>query len=245
MTNDILSEIRRGLPTEGMRNEYTRKAFLMLPHLDKPRIIDVGCGRGAQTLELARLSKGYVIGLDIRQSDLDELAKMVKEAGLSDRVKTVNRSMFQMDFPDESFDIIWAEGSIWLMGFEKGLREWRRFLKARGFLVVHEMAWLRPDPPQEIYDYWKGIYPGIRTVPEHLGQIPACGYDLIGHFALPEDIWWTEYYRPLQDRIRELRTKYADHSETLAVLDREQRDIELYKKYQKWYGSAFFVMKQK
>ena len=246
MTNDIASEIRQAIPEYGSRRiEYTRKAFLMIPQLDKPHILDVGCGRGGPTLELARLSQGYVIGLDIRQSDLDELVRKVKEAGLSERVKTVNRSMFQMDFPDECFDIIWAEGSIWLMGFERGLREWRRFIKRNGFLVAHEMAWLRPDPPQEIFDYWKGIYSGIRTLPEYLERIPSFGYDIIGNFALAEDFWRSEYFGPLQSRLDELREKYSGDSAALDVLDGQQHEVDMYKKYQPWYGSAFFIMKKK
>jgi len=246
LTKDIFFEIHRDLPREGPgRNEYTRKAFRMLPVSDNPRILDVGCGPGGPTLELARLSHGQVVGLDIHQPYLDELTRKIEQAGLSDRVKAVNCSMFEMDFADESFDIIWAEGSIFIIGFERGLNEWRRFLKPNGFLVVHEMTWLRPDPPQEIFDYWKSSYPGISSVSENLERLRGCLYHLIGHFTLPEDAWWLEYYRPLEKRIRQLRVKYVDDSETLVVLDKEQREIDLYRKYHKWYGSVFFVMKKR
>ena len=246
MTDDIFFEIHQGLPREGPgRNEYTRKAFEMLPRLDNPRILDIGCGTGGPTLELARLSQGIVIGLDIHQAYLDELTKKIEWAGLSDYVEVVKCSMFDMDFAYESFDIIWAEGSIFIIGFERGLRDWGRFLKPNGFLVVHEMAWLRSDPPIEIYDYWKWVYPGIRTVPENLEQIPGCGYDLLGHFKLPEDAWWDEYYSPLERRVQDLRKKYPCDTKALVVLDKEQREINMFKKYHKWYGSAFFVMKKR
>jgi ubiquinone/menaquinone biosynthesis C-methylase UbiE len=43
-----------------------------------------------------------------------------------------------MDFPEESFDIIWAEGSKSVIGFQQGIKKWYRFLKPRGFLVVHD-----------------------------------------------------------------------------------------------------------
>jgi hypothetical protein len=107
------------------------------------------------------------------------------------------------------------------------------------------MAWLRPAPPQEIYNYWKEFYPGIKTVQENLKQIHGCGYDLIGHFTLPEDAWWVEYYAPLEKRIAQLRKKYIDDPEALAVLDNEQQEIEMFKKYHKWYGSVFFVMQKR
>jgi len=245
VTDDILFEIHQGLAQEGpVRNEYTSKAFRMLPQLDKPRMLDVGCGPGGPTLELARLSQGDVIGMDIHQPYLRELAKKVKRAGLSKRVHALNCSMFEMGFPDESFHIIWAEGAIFIIGFERGLREWRRFIKPHGFLVVHEMTWLRPDPPQEIYQYWREIYPGIGTVPENLEKICGCGYNLIGHFTLPEDAWWIEYYGPLEERIRGLGKKYVDDPEARAALEGKQREIDLFNKYRQWYGSAFFVMQR-
>ena len=245
MTGAIFLEIHQNLPREGPgRNEYTRKAFEMLPKSGNPRILDIGCGTGGPTLELARLSKGEVLGVDIHQPYLDELTKKAERAGLSDHVKAMKCSMFKMDFPDESFDIIWAEGSIFIIGFERGLKDWRRFLKPNGSLVVHEMAWLRPDPPQEIHDYLKQLYPGIKTVPENLEQITGCDYNLIGHFRLPEDAWWVEYYGPLEARIHELRKKYIGDSGALEILDKEQLEINMYKKYHAWYGSAFFAMQK-
>ena len=226
--------------------KYTRKAFQMLPKLDKPRILDIGCGSGGPTLELARLSQGEIIGIDIRQPALDRLTRKIEQAGLSDRVKAVNCSMFNMDFADASFDIIWAEGSTFIIGFERALKEWRRFLKPEGFLVVHEMTWSRPDPPQEVYNYWKGLAAsGIRTVPEYLEQIAASGYDVIGHLALPEDAFWIEYYGPLERRIKELRGEYIDDPKALAILDKEQHEIDISTKYHEWYSSAFFMMQKR
>jgi ubiquinone/menaquinone biosynthesis C-methylase UbiE len=216
----------------------------MLPKLDQPRILDIGCGPGGPTMELARLSGGFVVGLDNHQSYLDVLQRKIKKSGLSERVKAVNGSMFTLDFPEESFDIIWAEGSIYIIGFEQGLKEWRTFIKHSGFLVVHEMTWLKPNPPKEILDYWKRMYPGITTIPDNLAIIPRCGHTVLGHFPLPEDAWWEEYYHPLEERLNQLRTKYKDDPEALRILDSENEEIELYKKYSEWYGSVFYVMQK-
>ena len=223
MSKETSFEIDRD-PIRERLNPYTREAFQMLPELDKPHILDIGCGSGVPTMELARLSNGQIIGLDIEQSLLDKLARKIEEAGLSDRVKTLKCSMFDLDFPDESFDIIWAEGSIATIGFEKGLKEWRRFLKPNGFLVVHDE---------------------ITNITKKLEQIPSCGYDLLGHFTLPEDTWWTEYYGPLEKRMNEIRTKHADEPQALLKLDKEQREIDLFKANPRQYGSVFFVMQKR
>jgi len=245
MTKEKILQTDKDMLRAGL-SKYTRKAFHMLPKLDKPHILDVGCGSGVPTMELARLSNGQITGLDINQPLLDRLTRKVEKAGLSDRVKTVNCSMFDMDFPDESFDIIWAEGSTFVIGFERALKEWRRFLKPKGWLVAHEFTWSRPDTPQEVYNYWKELADsGIKTVREYLEQIPACGYDVVGYFTLPEDSWWVEYCGPLENRIQELRPKYINDSRALEVLDEEQREIDLSRKYHEWYGSAFFIMKKR
>jgi SAM-dependent methyltransferase len=244
MTEETILQTDKDMLRAGL-SIYTRKAFHMLPELDKPRILDVGCGSGVPTMELARLSNGQITGLDINQPLLDRLTRKVKKAGLSDRVKAVNCSMFDMDFPDESFDIIWAEGSTFIIGFERALKEWRRFLKPKGWLVAHEFTWSRPDTPQEVYNYWKELADsGIKTVREYLEQIPACGYDVVGYFTLPEDSWWVEYCGPLENRIQELRPRCINDSRALEVLDEEQREIDLSRKYHEWYGSAFFIMKK-
>jgi hypothetical protein len=56
-------------------------------------------------------------------------------------------SMFEIDLPDASLDVLWAEGAIFIIGFERGLAEWRRLIRPGGFMAMHEMCWLRFDPP--------------------------------------------------------------------------------------------------
>ena len=221
MTPGILYKLNKGRLRERF-TEYTRKAFQMLPKLEAPDILDIGCGTGVPTLELARLSNGQIIGLDINQSLLDELKKKIEAKGLSDRVKTVNRSLFEIDFPAESFDIVWSEGSLFVIGFEQGLKAWRRLLKPAGFLVVHD----------EIGD-----------LQEKLMQIPRCGYELVGHFVISEDEWWRKYYEPLERRIEELRVKYGDDPGTRKGLDTEQREVNMFKKDPR--GSVFLVMQKR
>jgi ubiquinone/menaquinone biosynthesis C-methylase UbiE len=221
MAEDSMAEIKDNFRER--LNRYTRKAFQMLPKLEKPRILDIGCGSGVPTIELANLSDGEIIGIDINQSLLDKLNRKIEEEGFSSRVKTVKCSLFEIDFPDESFDIIWAEGSIWTIGFEKGLKEWRRLLKPNGFLVVHDE---------------------IKTSSNKLEKISSRGYKLINHFLLPEDAWWTEYYRPLEIRVKELHMKYKNDSEAIKILKKYQNEIDMVKRNPKEHSSAFYIMQK-
>jgi ubiquinone/menaquinone biosynthesis C-methylase UbiE len=203
--------------------KYTRRAFRMLPKLDKPRILDIGCGSGVPTMELARLGQGEVIGIDIDQPALDKLTKKIREAGFSNRVQAVNCSILDMIFPDESFDIIWSEGSIFFVGFERGIQEWKRFLKPNGFMVIHDE---------------KG------NVQEKLEQISKFGYRLLGYFILSEDTWRTEYFAPLEKLIAESQTSYTDDSNTLEELNQARRELEMFKRNPECNSSVCFVMQK-
>ncbi|UCG86196.1 MAG: class I SAM-dependent methyltransferase [Gemmatimonadota bacterium] len=226
------------------RLHFSRTAYDMLPGGADRSILDMGCGNGQVTLELAAWTQGNVVGIDIDRAALIQLLRGAEERRLEDRVRVVHASMRRPGFRDESFDIVWAEGSIHVIGFEAGLRDWRRLLKPDGCLAVHEMTWLRPDPPAAIKTRWRGAFPGIRTAQEYVAQIPDCGYRLVGYFKLPEDFWWNEFYLPLERRIAELEAEHGGDRDTMLALENERRDVELYRQHSSWYGSAFYMMQR-
>ena len=134
----IFWEVHSGLPREGPGdNKSTKKAYMMLKDLPKnPCILDVGCGPGMQTIELAKLSSGRIVALDNHQPFLDDLNTSAEKEGVGNRIRTVNGDMFNLDYKNNSFNLLWSEGAIFIIGFEKGLRKWRRLLTANGYLVV-------------------------------------------------------------------------------------------------------------
>lgn len=241
---DFFFEIHKDLPREGPGDtESTRKAFRKLAGLpEKPQILDIGCGPGAQTMDLALFSEGIIHAVDTHQPFLDVLQQKIIEAGLQDRVKLHNQSMSALAFPPASFDLIWSEGAIYIMGFENGLRSWKPLLKPEGYIAVTEATWLKPDPPQEIRDFWQKAYPEMKTLEENLDVIHDCGYYLIDYFVLPETSWSDEYYKPMQERINLLRERYQHDPQKLSILDEESVEIQLYKKYSEYYGYVFYLM---
>ena len=242
---EIFFDIHKDLPRQGSgRDEYTQKAFEMIPEIKQPKILDIGCGPGIQTIKLAKITDGEIIGIDIHQPYLDQFEKNAKKHNLLNRIKAIKKSMTEMDFQEEYFDIIWAEGSIFIIGFEQGLKEFKKFIKPNGYLAVHEMAWIKNDPPKEIYDYWQKVYPAISNADKNLKIINKCGYKILGHFTLPEDAWWDLYYTPLEERLQKLKIKYKNNEEALEMIKEEELEIDLFRKYNKWYGSVFYVMQK-
>ena len=101
------------------------------------------------------------------------------------------------------------------------------------------MAWINDNPPKEIKDYWKRVYPDINTINGNISIIKKNGYKLIGYFLLPEDAWWDLYYNPLEKRLEELRIESKENSEAIEMIEETQLEIDLYRKYNHWYGSVF------
>ena len=204
-------------------NKYTIEAFQKLPKLESPRILDIGCGSGVPTMELAKLSDGEIIGIDIDQDLLDSFSRKIEREGLTNRVKAIKCSLLNIKFPDNSFDIVWAEGSITTLGVEKSLRGWNRLLKLKGFLVIHD----------EIKHFFEK---------HHI--VASCGYKLIEHFSLPEKSWWEDYYKPLEIRIKELYKKYSNDPNALEVLNTHQNEIDMVKFSPKSFQSVFCIMQK-
>jgi ubiquinone/menaquinone biosynthesis C-methylase UbiE len=242
---DIFFEIHKDLPREGPGdNISTRKAYLFLKDLpSEPLILDIGCGPGMQTIELAKISHGKIIAIDTYQTFLDELNIKAKKEGLKNKIKTINKSMFALDFNQNEFDIIWSEGAVYIYGFEKALKDWKKYLKEKGYFVVSEASWIKNNPPTEIKDFWEDAYPDIKTIRENEDIIQKARYNLISYFILPEKSWWENYYIPMEKHVKELRKKYQGNKDIEEQLDEELKEIEMYKKYSDYYGYVFYIMK--
>ena len=149
--------------------------------------------------------------------------------------------MKALDFPDGTFDIVWSEGAIYIMGFAEGLRAWKRLLKPNGAIAVTELSWLGSNIPDEAKRFWDEGYPAITDVDSNLRTMESAGYSLISHFVLPEHAWWDHYYAPLETRIQVLKSKYKDSDEAIEFLDDEQKAIDLYRKSSASYGYVFYI----
>ncbi len=242
----LFLEIHRDMRRQGPGDrESTRRALALLPALaETDEILDIGCGPGAQTLRLAELCPATITALDTQRQYLVQLGTELQRLGLEDRVRVVEGDMEQLDFSPASFDLIWAEGAIYIIGFERGLREWQTLLRSRGCVAVTELTWFRPDPPAELRKFWSEGYPAMQDTDANLAVIRAAGYQPLGHFRLPETAWWDEYYRPLEKRLGAVERRYQHSKVAMDVIAMERLEIEMFRKYSAYYGYAFYVMQR-
>ena len=239
---ELFESLPRGGPGD---SASTRRAFNAIPKLpEQPHILDIGCGHGMQTIELAKLSKGTIIALDNHQAFLNQLIEKAKENALLDHIVVKNQSMLEMEFAEKTFDIIWSEGALYFLGFQNGLRKCHQLLKNDGFLAVTEIVYLLNNPPAALVQYFKQEYPDIKPVKENINLIQNERFHLISHFTLPKSSWLDRFYLPMEEELTRLNKKYQGNEMALGIFEEMQKEINLYKKFSDFYGYEFFIMQK-
>ena len=240
---EIFLDVQSGLPRQGPgSDEATLKALSLCNGLpEKPAILDVGCGPGMQTIALAKATNSNITAIDLNQAYLDDLKERAESESVLESIEILLQDMSKLTFEPESFDLIWAEGSAYSMGFENALKDWRAFLNKRGFIAVSELVWLKPDPPDGVAKFFENEYPAMTDVQNNLASIKRCGYEIVGHFTLPDSAWWDHYYSPLEEKLPALYEKYPGDDEALGIINMTKREIEVRRVFSNWYGYEFFI----
>jgi SAM-dependent methyltransferase len=241
----VFFEVFEALPRQGPGSrECTARALALCRGLPaRPAILDLGCGAGAQTLDLASLTDGTVDALDTHAPFIARLAREVAARGLQERVRPAVGDMARPPCVPHGLDLIWCEGAAYFLGIENALRTWRPWLRPGGFLAFTEVVWLRADPPGELRAFWTKEYPQITDAATHLATAARCGYQVAGHFTLPASAWWTDFYTPMEARVRELRLAHAADARAATALDAIQAEIDLHRRFGAWYSYEFFVLR--
>lgn len=243
---DLVIETHIGLERQGPGSpETTAKALNFLDNLDNiTRVADLGCGSGGQTIVLAEHIAADIIGLDLFPDFIHVLNQNAKKNNLEGRVTGIVGSMDSLPFEKEEFDLIWSEGAIDNIGFEKGLIHWNGYIKTNGYVVVSCPSWLTAEHPGEIEKFWADAGSGLDTVANNIDVMQRAGYQFIASYALPENCWTDHYFTPREASLEALSKKYAGNETVEAFVSDIQFETELYSKYKQHFGYVFFIGKK-
>jgi len=225
--------------------DATLKALSFIDNLtEKSLIADIGCGTGGQTITLAQHAPGHITGLDLFPGFIDLFNANATKLNLQDKVKGIIGSMDNLPFQEEELDLLWSEGAIYNIGFERGLNEWRKYLKMGGYVAVSESSWFTDERPDEINKFWMDAYPEIDTIPNQVAKIYKAGYLPVATFILPEICWIEHYLTPKIRAEKIFLNKYAGNKNAEEFIVSQRYEEELYRKYKEFYGYTFFIAKK-
>ncbi|MDR2917908.1 MAG: methyltransferase domain-containing protein [Tannerella sp.] len=239
----LICEYFSGVERQGPGSpEVTLKALSFIDYLSADSFIaDIGCGTGGQTMVLAQHAPGHVTGVDLFPDFIHLFNRNAARLHLQDSVEGVVGSMDNLPFRKESLNLIWSEGAIYNIGFEKGINEWKQFLKKDGYLAVSEVSWFTDKRPAEINDYWIDAYPEIDTIPNKVAQMQKAGYIPVATFIIPETCWTEHFYIPQIPVQEAFLKKYAGNKTAEDLIAEQRREAQLYNTYKNYYGYVFYI----
>lgn len=241
----IFLEVFESLPRQGPGSRECAIRALALCHdlPTTPKVLDLGCGVGGQTLYLAELTSGSIVAIDRHAPSIQRLQATILKLGLTDRVQPLVGDMAAPALAAASFDLIWSEGAFYNIGIENALKVCRSLLKPGGYLAFTDAVWCVNEPPTEAKAMFEPEYPDMGSVQDVIAKIAASQFSLVDHFALPSEAWWQDFYTPMEARINEMRSRYQGDPEALAVLDEVAQEPERHRRLSDFYGYEFFVVR--
>lgn len=244
---DFIIDLHKNSERQGPGSEKdTLKAlgFMDLPAGRKLKIADIGCGSGGQTITLAQNLNGLITAVDLFPEFLNELNEKAQKYRLTDKITTLEKSMEDLPFNTEEFDIIWSEGAIYNLGFESGIKKWKDYLKTGGYLAVSEITWITTSRPKEIEEFWTQEYPEIDTASNKIRILESNNYSLAGYFYLNQDSWIENYYKPMEARFDSFLERNDSSEPAKKVVADYKNEIDLYQKFKDYYSYGFYVAKK-
>jgi len=237
--------VHKNMPREGPGDRASAVEALRLagPTPARPDVLDLACGPGGQTLDLADLlPDARITALDGYQPFLRQLEARARAAGVLDRISIEHGDMGRLPYPPQSFDLVWCEGAAYIIGFDAALAAWKPLLRPGGVLALTEPVWLKPDPPASVRACWEA-YPAMEDVASAHRRAAGRGYDILGDFVLEDAAWWTDYYGPLGTRLEAATARLAGDPAAEAVLAEIRDEIECRRAYPDTYGYLFLVLR--
>jgi len=225
--------------------DSTLKALSFINQLtSESHIADLGCGTGSQTVVLAQNTSAKITAIDLFADFINILNQNALELNLQSRISGKIGSMENLPFQEEELDLIWSEGAIYNIGFERGLNYWRKFLKTGGYVAVTEASWFTDTRPEEIDSFWNEAYPEIDTIPNKISVLQNAGYIPVAAFILPENCWTDNFYEPQKTAQEVFLNKYPDNKIAEELIINQRHEAQLYEKYKDFYGYIFYVGKK-
>ncbi len=241
---EIFLSVFETLPRQGPGDRAsTSQALAMCKELPQnSKILDLGSGAGAQTMTLLEITDGTIVAVDTHAPFIDMIHAKAEAQGAESRVTALSADMADLKFEPQTFDLIWSEGALYNVGIPKALEICHPLLRSGGYLAFTDAVWKKDGAPDAVKALFED-YATMGSVLNIIQNVTDSPFELVGHFPLPDDAWWTDFYTPLLARVAELRAQHTD-PEALAALDTIEAEALLRRDFADFYTYEFFICRK-
>lgn len=206
------------------------------------RLLDIGCGMGASSIYLAKTRGCRCTGVTISPLQRSWAAFAARQYGVAKRVNFLCADAEQVDFPTQSFDVVWSvECTEHLFDKPRFFERAAQWLKPGGSMAI--CAWLAGDTSdeqhaQQVQDVCEGFFcPSLGTADDYTNWMQQAG------LRVEQSLDWTKQvartWEICRDRVRRSRIRWLAHlcgRDSVLFLDRFDTILEAYRSGAMKYG---------
>ena len=116
--------------------------------------MEVSCGVGITACYVTKRYGCRVVGVDLSEQMIGLSRKRASREGVADRLEFRTADTQHLPFEEGLFDVVICESvTVFLNDPQKGVREYVRVAKPRGYVGLNEGTWIRTPPPTELVEF--------------------------------------------------------------------------------------------
>lgn len=219
------------------------------------KVLDVGCGSGLNACYLAKTFDCFVIGIDVADKMINKAKENAEKENLTDKVEFKIGNAYDVQFEDNSFDVVITSFVSQFLDLNKAFKEFSRVIKRGGYIGFNELYKSDNIPeiaannidegekilqeatglPFKLYTptYWKRSFEEASLVDVQLEEIP---YQNVSMKKILKDIGGLKYLMKIMGKIIKYAWKSKKIRERFGVISKAKRKLYRNKEARKFIG---------
>ena len=207
------------------------------------KVLDIGCGYGDASCNLASEFRCKVTACDISNENINYARQAAIDRNVSHLITFVTADFQTLDYSNTPFELILAEGGLLsFISRRKGIEQSSNWLIPGGWFAFSDLVLLTENIPEEILSIFENDrfhYESEQSYRNLLSEI-----DLDIHFmSLIPPSGWDNYYAHMARRLEDSRGFFADRKIKLAF----HREIDVFYRLEayRYIGYLFCIARKK